>query len=705
MPKKNGKPADGKATKNGGQSGSIAASNAQNENEPAPSEMDSDTSSATVLTDFLDVLKTSLATLADYTTSIQKLPTQLEIIEEQFLDCQRVLAKSREQSNLLSQKDKEIEEWKNTATKIKDMFKEDLDVCRLQVQHAQRDNDEANVKLAALQAAMEQLKQNHDDDTLRIARKYDAEVHSRSVQNADEIAKTQEEHRKALSEYEAYVERLKAELAKERHASTLHKLKQDALEMEKAALTEEVRELREAYEEERDSKSETFRANATGQQFPRPLNAVIPFSNSTTSKALRTIWVMSRISHALGNYIFRPFATYLGSADQEENMRLIKLSQKLNAFDIDETHMEAIWRNLTLLAMSESGEFGQHLMTDPFKNERDSGREELMKDELDRIWPVLNASTSERKAIEVDLFGLVNRALKLWVLARRNVEKVEADSVLEWSPASDWDYLATSSSASSFNNREGHGDADGMLIDDNAIETTSTVSTCDDDSVSRFSESRKVLLQIFPKFSRPVQGTGFIGGQRIVLSEGVALFEGSPLIAQGEKEVNDIRLRELQERNHHHRRVSGTGKLRRTSGAGIAAAISRTQRHMPRSGAVNSTDTIAESVAILHTFDMNAAMRPDINTQATKGLLEPYGNRASEHDVADAASDHNPTPTVLSPAKSTATPVRSSRRVSIASSTTSVLALQRQQAASPSQSPTSNEEHASDHSAGQGQEE
>jgi len=201
---------------------------------------------------------------------------------------------------------------------------------------------------------------------------------------------------------------------------------------------------------------------------------------------------------------------------------------------------EAIWRNLTLQAMKDSDEYGflTHNGNDlpgRQKHDRDITREVLFQSEMEMLLPILNVDTSLVEHMKFELNALIRTAAEIWINARRNFEPIEASQDVSFSNDSDWDnrYTEFMGMATPYE-REASGN--GVPIDDpldNDLNSVYTRSGVD-------SSARLVRLCLFPKILRVSQGTP------VVIHQGLALFEGGPLVAQGEEEVTEERLRELK---------------------------------------------------------------------------------------------------------------------------------------------------------------
>lgn len=241
-----------------------------------------------------------------------------------------------------------------------------------------------------------------------------------------------------------------------------------------------------------------------------------------------------------------------------------KYSHMLAAKDRTE---EAIWRNLTLQAMRDSGEYiflnatctDQDIMQ--HKQERDMTRERVFKMELETLWPVLNTAPDQIEEMKTEFDGLIRDATEVWVRARQNWEPVEAREDIIWSPTSDWDHAHVE-----YIGRETECDGNGVLI---AVDNLSNASLTIDnmchvspEMISTIDSGENLCamrLCLFPKILRMSHGSSQ------VLYEGIALFEGGALYSQGEEEVAEERLREIEQQKLRRKRHFGYSQTRRNS--------------------------------------------------------------------------------------------------------------------------------------------
>lgn len=260
----------------------------------------------------------------------------------------------------------------------------------------------------------------------------------------------------------------------------------------------------------------------------------IPLTDSSCSKILRISWVVQYISKSFLKYLFQPFGQHMNRDDQKRIAQLKDYSRTLLNKD---PVKEAIWRNLTLQAMKDSSEYGFLTnnggdLSGKQKHDRDLAREELSQPEMETLLAVLNADTNLIENMKVELNTLIKTAAEIWIDARRNYEPIEASQDVSFSSDSNWDsrYTEFMGMATPYEREAG---GNGVTIDnplDNDLD--SVYSRSGDDS------SRLVKLCLFPKILRVSQGTP------VVIHRGLALFEGGSLIAQGEEEVTEERLRE-----------------------------------------------------------------------------------------------------------------------------------------------------------------
>lgn len=228
---------------------------------------------------------------------------------------------------------------------------------------------------------------------------------------------------------------------------------------------------------------------------------------------------------------------------------------------------EAIWRNLTLQAMRDSGEYSflKATRTDPdmtlHKQERDTARERVFKIELETLWPVLNTPLDQIEEMKIDFDRLIRNAAEVWIRARRNWEPVEASEEVIWSPTSDWDHTHIE-----YIDHETECDGNGVQIavDDpsNANPTIDNMFHANPEMISTSDGGDNLCamrLCLFPKILRVSRGSPR------VLYEGIGLFEGGALYSQGEEEVAEEKLREIEQQKLRRKRHFGYSQTRRNS--------------------------------------------------------------------------------------------------------------------------------------------
>ena len=228
---------------------------------------------------------------------------------------------------------------------------------------------------------------------------------------------------------------------------------------------------------------------------------------------------------------------------------------------------EAIWRNLTLQAMRDSGEYSflNATCTDPHitqhKQERDTARERVFKIELETLWPVLNTPPDQFEEMKIEFDRLIRNAAEVWIRARRNWEPVEASEEVIWSPTSDWDHTHIE-----YIDHETERDRNGVSIAvdgrSNASPTIDSMCHANPETILTIDGGENLCamrLCLFPKILRVSHGSPR------VLYEGIALFEGGALYSQGEEEVAEERLREIEQQKLRRKRHFGYSQTRRNS--------------------------------------------------------------------------------------------------------------------------------------------
>lgn len=346
----------------------------------------------------------------------------------------------------------------------------------------------------------------------------------------------------------------------------------------------------------------------------------IPLTNSSCSKVLRISWVVQYISKSFLKYLFQPFGQHINRDDQK---RIAQLKDYSRALLNKDPMKEAIWRNLTLQGMKDSGEYGflaskGNDLSGKQKHDRDMAREELPQPELKTLLFVLNADTSLTEDINAKLNALIGTASEIWIDARRNFEPIEASQDISFSNDSNWDnqYTEFMGMATPYE-REASGN--GVPID-NLLDTDldSVYTRSGDDSTPL------VRLCLFPKILRVSQGTP------VVIHQGLALFEGGSLIAQGEEEVTEERLRELKLQKLKRKRHFSQSRTR------IDSTSSR------RASQSDSTPIMDTTTATIE-FSCNFSNHSDISTLEGGVVDIESGSGALNLEAAIGTPIHEPT--------------------------------------------------------------
>ena len=246
----------------------------------------------------------------------------------------------------------------------------------------------------------------------------------------------------------------------------------------------------------------------------------------------------------------------------EDKSRIDQFQHYSRTLSAKDSTKEAIWRNLTLQAMRDSGEYS---FLNPTCTDQDIiqyRQERVFKIELETLWPVLNTAPEQVEEMKIEFDKLIRNAAEVWIHARRNWEPVEAREDVIWSPTSDWDLTHVE-----YIGRETEFEGNGVPIAvDNLRNATPTIdNTChaSSDTVSIVDGGENLCamrLCLFPKILRVSSH-----GSPHVLFEGIALFEGGALYSQGEEEVAEERLREIEQQKLRRKRHFGYSQTRRNS--------------------------------------------------------------------------------------------------------------------------------------------
>jgi len=332
----------------------------------------------------------------------------------------------------------------------------------------------------------------------------------------------------------------------------------------------------------------------------------IPLTDSSCSKILRISWVAQYISKSFLKYLFQPFGQHLNRDDQK---RIAQLKDYSRALLNKDPVKEAIWRNLTLQAMKDSGEYGFLTnnggdLAGKQKHDRDTAREELSQPEMETLLLVLNADTNLIEDMKSELNALIKTAAEIWIDARRNFEPIEASQDVSFSNESNWDnrYTEFMGMATPYEREAG---GNGVPID-NLLDTDldSVCTRSGDDS------SRLVRLCLFPKILRVSQGNP------VVIHQGLALFEGGSLVAQGEEEVTEERLRELKLQKLKRKRHFSQSHTR------IDSTSSRRASQSHPTPAIDTTTTIEFSCTFSNHSGISTAEGSLADTGSSGGALE-----------------------------------------------------------------------------------
>lgn len=275
---------------------------------------------------------------------------------------------------------------------------------------------------------------------------------------------------------------------------------------------------------------------------------------------------------------------------------------------------EAIWRNLTLQAMKETGECGifDNRNSDPGPHvyERDLAREQLFQCELEALVTVLDADPALKNEMTSQFNALIRTAAEIWINARRNLEPVEASLDVSYSESSDWDsrrleYINAYSDKS--------GEENGVSIEDMDEAESEYI-----DGRNAEDHGRTLRLCLFPKILRVSQGVP------IVIHQGIALFEGGLLCTQGEEEVTEDRIQVLELQKLKRKKNFAQGRARSES---MARPPSRRA-----SISVNAGPMINSAAATIE-FSCNLSNHSTIST-TEDDLIEVIGGRSGTLKIA-----------------------------------------------------------------------
>ncbi|KAF8423330.1 hypothetical protein EV426DRAFT_717585 [Tirmania nivea] len=579
--------AAGKGKTEGEQSSKLSTVTPTLKNNSSPAAPSLDTGST--LIGSLEDLKTNIDVLLRSATAVQatSLPMHLDSLQSHLTNSARILSENERLQQLLDQKDDEIKTSQEQLSRLlKGWAREENEY--------QRRLDEANGELEAALAGQKSLS-NDINELVRRHEKEKRDLETQLQHSIDaRIEYLESNHQKDACSLKNRLEDLQNQLTESQERLQHSEAQSSCIVLEKTQLIRETeRTKRECTHAKERFDRLIYRQDDTilGAHFDQLANDIInfvvrfaqninspvdtqkmpqlqavsncgfiPLTDSSCSKILRISWAVQYISRSFLKYLFQPFGQHMNRDDQKRIAQLKDYSRALLSKD---PMKEAIWRNLTLQAMKDSGEYGfltsnGNDLAGKQKHDRDILREELYQPEMETLLPVLNADKSLMEDMNSELNSLIRTAAEIWIDARRNFEPIEASQDVSFSNDSDWDNRYTEFMGMAIPyEREAGGN--GVQID-NLVDTDldSVYTRSGDDS------SRLVKLCLFPKILRVSQGTP------VVIHQGLALFEGGSLVAQGEEEVADERLREIKlqklKRKRHfsqsHTRMDSTSSRR-----------------------------------------------------------------------------------------------------------------------------------------------
>ena len=275
--------------------------------------------------------------------------------------------------------------------------------------------------------------------------------------------------------------------------------------------------------------------------------------------------------------IFRPFGLYGHTRDHDEAMCLTKWADYLALHNASQPagtidHLKgAIWRNLLLEAMSRCGEYGilesRHHPLGPVHSslclvekyvaaDKEDDKKRICEDIMQRVGAFFNTSANgDTEDIKINILELINKAIGIWMLARRNVDGVMVEDRSgsgvqeESSTALDWDVIAESGGCLiGYEQRVGgdtHNDHDVSAAEDTLHmapsfnDAGSAMSVFTESTPSQ--HSRLVKFFIFPRIFL-VKG-GQSQPSYTTIHGGIALYKDSQVYLLGAQESADLKRR------------------------------------------------------------------------------------------------------------------------------------------------------------------